>query len=539
MKSTTLWAKVYTSWGNPEYLANNCKTPIPLPIDPVARNTTCLQMEHVGQAYHNFEKWLDTWSGLVNSNNETSDQLRLRPKPTGSIWDNTTVSGSWIEIQDMAQLSSKYGRMVNNITMAFPHAGIPAAAMDPRNNIPQPEDVSGEGKYSLEASVPSPAVNVLCVGMNKTELAPLVYSSWPNAHFNPTKWSMYASPDIPRYPSWLNRTVVDDIFDFGPANTQRPPIFGTYPAPNNTILNITGIWPSNAIYLLGKPSISVPEYIMCAIRAKETGVCSTRYETTSSGAILSTNCENTTNPLQHNLHNRNFVEGLWSPDWKNVAGEWANSVSLGSGITTSQASTERLLMQMMPASTASPNTNTTTYTLNPTLPSISEALAVLAGCTLTLSSENAPFVQGFNYTAPNNILPAPAWQHFPATLQAASYASGGSERWQGIFYVILVFAFLTSAICLCFVVLEAHGRQVTDFTEPLNLFALAVNSPASAALRGACGGGPVGGQLGARWVIGKEEEEGGAHYFIRAKGDSDSGSGSRECGRDVWGWDGL
>lgn len=68
------------------------------------------------------------------------------------------------------------------------------------------------------------------------------------------------------------------------------------------------------------------------------------------------------------------------------------------------------------------NNSTNTHTLNQNLPSISEALAVPAGCTLLLSSQNAPFVQGFNYTAPNNILPTPAWQHFPATLQTADYA---------------------------------------------------------------------------------------------------------------------
>lgn len=526
LKSTTLWGKVYASWGNPVYLGYNCNTPIPVPMDPEYRNSTCLQMEHVGQAYHNFEQWLDTWSNLINSNNQTSDQLQLRPQPTGSIWDNTTVSGSWIEIQDTASLSAKYGRMINNITMAFPHAGIPAAAMDPKNNIPQPQDVSGQGQYRLEASVPSPAVNVLCVGMNKTELSPLVYSSWPNAHFNPTTWSTYASPDIPRYPSWLNRTVVDDIFSFGPSNTQRPPIFGTYPAPNNTILNITGLWPSNAIYLLGKPSLPDPEYVMCAIRAKETGVCSTRYEAGSSGAALSTNCENATNPLQYNHYNKGFVEGLWDPDWKNVAGEWADSVSLGAGITTSQASIERLLMQMMPSFNKASNT----YTLNPNLPSVAEALAVLAGCTLILSSQNAPFVQGFNYTAPHNILPVPAWQHFPATLQAVSYASGGTERWQGVFYVILVFAFVTSFLCLCYMIMEAHGHQVTDFTEPQNLFALAVNSRPSVRLRGACGGGPVGGQLAERWFIGMEELD--AHYFIGAKGEERGEPSPYVSGRD-------
>jgi hypothetical protein len=510
---TILSGKVYTSFGNVEYLSLNCKSPIPQSMDPWGRNETCLQMVHVGQAYHNYEQWITAWTDFIGSGNDTSNRLESRPKPTGSMWDNTTITGSWIETMNLTDLSQKHGRMVNNITMAMPHGGIPIAAMDEKNDIRQPQDASGEGKYSLEASVPSPAVNVLCVGMNKSELSPLIYSTWPNVHFNATTWSATPPDDIPRTPSWLNRTVVDDIFGFGEKYGQRPPIFGTYPGSNNTILNTTGLWPANSLYLLGKPSVSHPEYVLCAIRAKQTGVCSTRYVAASSGAFLNSNCENSTNLLQYSRKQKDFVEGVWQADWKNVASEWANSLSLGSGITNAQASNERLLMQMIPAY----DSNTKTYSLNPSLPSIGEALAVMAGSTLILSSQNAPFIHDFNYTVPDDILPEPVYQYFPASLQEVSYASGGTERWQGVFYVILVFAFLTSFICLGFVIFEARGHQITDFTEPQNLFAIAVNSPQSSQLQGACGGGPVGRQMKERWYIGMDEAD--THYYIRAKKD--------------------
>ncbi|KAJ5131938.1 hypothetical protein N7448_006096 [Penicillium atrosanguineum] len=525
LESTIIWGKVYASWGNPNFLAEKCQTPIPLSMDPQARNSTCLQMEHVGQAYHNFEQWMTMWTGLVAGDNKTSDQLQSRPKPTASMWDNTTVTGSWIDISNMTELSLRHGRMVNNITMALPHAGVPAAVMDPKNDIRQPQEASGEGKYNVEASVPSPAVNVLCVGMNESELAPLVYSSWPDAHFNATGYSVFPPSNIPRWPSWLNSTVVDDIFGFGEKYGQRPPIFGTFPTANNTILNTTGIWPTDAIYLIGKPSIANPEYVMCSVRGKETGVCSTRYEAASSGALLASHCEDKSNILQHNHNNPSFVEGLWSADWKNVATEWASALSLGSGITASQASTERIIMQMMPTYSSTSNT----YTYNPRLPSVAEALAVMAGSLLILSTQDAPFVQGWNYTAPPDILPIPEYQHFLATLQSVDYASGGTEKWQGVFYVILIFAFLTSAVCLVFMIVEARGHQITDFTEPQNLFALAVNSPQSSRLQGACGGGPVGRQLKERWVIGMEEMD--AHYYIRSKAEA-GGSPERYGGRE-------
>lgn len=56
------------------------------------------------------------------------------------LYDNTTVRGAWINIQNMTELSSKYGhRIINNISMAMPHAGVFTAARDPLNQIMQPE----------------------------------------------------------------------------------------------------------------------------------------------------------------------------------------------------------------------------------------------------------------------------------------------------------------------------------------------------------------------------------------------------------------
>ncbi|KAJ5158869.1 uncharacterized protein N7500_008520 [Penicillium coprophilum] len=517
VQSTILQGKVTASFANPIYIGSECETPVTVDMDPDYRNTTCLQISHVGNAYHNYQQWIARWGQLVSSKNETSSQLQKRPDPIGSLWDNTTVIGSWIDIQDMSTLSKKHGRMVNNITMAMPHGGIPAAAMNPKNNLKQPTDTSGEGKYIIEASVPSPAINVLCVGMTKEELSPLVYSSWPGVHdFNSTTWNSAPPKELSNLPLWRNRTVVDSLFQFGPKYGQIPPIFGKYPLPYNTILHTTFVWSVNAMYLLGATPPSkdnntdIPEYVMCSLRTKQTGVCSTNYSADKSGAFLSTNCQNPSNDLQYDKRQDAFYEGEWNGDWKNIASEWANSVSLNAGITDGAASNARLLMQMMPRYDKS----NSTFTLDPALPSVAEALAVMAGSTLILSSQNAPFVPFWNYSI-GTVLPEPVYQIFNASIQAVSYASGGTEQWQGIFYVILVFAFLTSAVCLVFMIVEARGRQVTDFTEPQNLFALAVNSPQTTQLEGACGCGPWGKQLKERWFIGMEEDD--EHYYIRSK----------------------
>jgi hypothetical protein len=51
---------------------------------------------------------------------------------------------------------------------------------------------------------------------------------------------------------------------------------------------------------------------------------------------------------------------------------------------------------------------------------------------------------------------------------------------------------------------------VTDFSQPPQLFALAVNSPPSRALAGSCGAGPEGEQYEVGWVISHEE----GHLYI-------------------------
>lgn len=45
----------------------------------------------------------------------------------------------------------------------------------------QPEELDGIGSYTTNASVMSPALNVLCINAAGVELEPLVYETWPKA----------------------------------------------------------------------------------------------------------------------------------------------------------------------------------------------------------------------------------------------------------------------------------------------------------------------------------------------------------------------
>ncbi len=58
------------------------------------------------------------------------------------LYDNTTVKGTWTGTPNMTELSNKWNRIVNNVTMVMPHSGIVAASRDPLNGIMQPQDLS-------------------------------------------------------------------------------------------------------------------------------------------------------------------------------------------------------------------------------------------------------------------------------------------------------------------------------------------------------------------------------------------------------------
>lgn len=196
-------------------------------------------------AYHNSQAFLETWAAIKKSGTGVSTNLSAsglangkdlnglppRPQAPGMLFDNTTVQGSWVATNssDMTANYHKWGRIINNVTLAMPHAGIFSAARNQQNGILQPEDLAGIGEYNISASVVSPAVNVLCVNMNEIELAPIVYTAWPNATTNQTDipgqrvaWSGYQG----EIGTTLNTTDVDDVFEWGFEKYGRyPPVF--------------------------------------------------------------------------------------------------------------------------------------------------------------------------------------------------------------------------------------------------------------------------------------------------------------------------
>ncbi|KAF1989030.1 hypothetical protein K402DRAFT_350647 [Aulographum hederae CBS 113979] len=501
---------VRSSFANANFVAQECSTPIRRDMmgEVDVGGTTCLQIEHAGQAFKNYAKYLSNWNEIASSGNGSS-VLAERPKGFGLFNENTTVEASFIQQVDVTEISTAAGRIINNVSLAMPHAGVSSAARNPDNGILQPQELDGLGVYSLRASVPSPVVHVLCANMNKTELTPLVYQLMANLTQAEVTSNWTAEFNWTKFSDFKNKTVVDDIFGWKknaetPELSQHPPVFSTLPIEFNTILNNSGfLYGRESVYVLAKGPLNFAdthgsEYALCQLKTSYTANCSTTFSATASGASLNANCEDP-------LDDMRYIKSLWnastpvSLDWPYIASEWGNALSLNAGAFNGNASNARLLTQLM----------LKTAQLSPNLPSIAEALSVLAGCTLLMSAQDTPFVTFWNYSAPiNNILDTPRIQYFNATIRAQQFASGGTQPYQRAFIIVLALVFFTNLLVLLY--LAFNRGLVTDFSEPPNLFTLAVNSPPSELLAGSCGGGPQGEEYRVAWCVGME----GEHLFM-------------------------
>lgn len=239
-EARVLEGHVRASYANVQYASTQCPG-LEDGAGTVLASGSCMAVQFSGQSYRNLINLMTSWSAIYDNGTAASQDLRLRPAGTTLLYDNTTMQASWIETgtSNVTRLAEEEdtpvsGRIVNNVTMAMPHPGVFKAATDAHNGILQPDDLAGVGEYSVRAGVVSPAINVMCVNMDEDELEPLVYTLWDDANVTETKHGQTVgqpawNEDVPRWndedTEYLNRTVVDDIFRWGPKYKRRPPIF--------------------------------------------------------------------------------------------------------------------------------------------------------------------------------------------------------------------------------------------------------------------------------------------------------------------------
>ncbi|KAM3452057.1 hypothetical protein MY3296_004794 [Beauveria thailandica] len=517
-QNRTLSGYVRSSYANPMFVKLSCSTMLK-EEDKEEAASSCMDVMVSGESYRNLQAFMRVWTNININGSTLIRDLKERPAGTASLHGNTTLLGAWIETEH-GNVTAHYeetGRIINNATLAMPHPGVVAAATSPLNGILQPNDLSGVGEYSIKAGVVSPAVNVLCVNMSPSELAPLVYTEWPHANNSATGmgnqtigWKNWTSevpdgPDSDGNENFLNRTEVDDIFRWGPKYNRRPPVFKLFPFDYNTVVNSReppGIQPADAIYILGKRP-NFQNYTLCELRSWLSPNCSTHFTISGiSGSKMVAHCEDSNDV---DSYRRSFAKdqgwALPAPDWKHLAEQWRTASDLNGGERNSDPANSRILTQL---ALVKP-------TLAVHLPSMAEALAVFASSTLVLGSVGTPFRHYWDYNKPGNIVGEPGAIHqFNASVITQEYTSGHVAAWQGMFYVIL--GLMCGLNLTCAGYLWKNRKLVTDFTEGHNLFSLALNSAPNERLKGTCGGGPEGPDMAVPWRVGYAS--GANHYYI-------------------------
>ncbi|KAI6853973.1 hypothetical protein KC323_g9054 [Hortaea werneckii] len=552
---------VRTKFANPDFIQEACKTPIQEGYDVDYRGSTCIQLEHAAMGmefvdririyiktdrmagYHNYFGYLSTWTDLIQ-NGTGAHNPTSRPKGFALLNDNTTISAPWVEQANVTQLYEDTGYVVNNVSMALPHPSVIGAALGDKS-IMQPAELGGLGSYHIRASVVSPVVHVLCVTMDEKMLTPFVYEKWDNVTIpvDTGSWPTQLAYTDP----YLGGTDFDDIFQWGPnyGLYKYPPVFSKLPIDYNTIMNDTNGMPygRDSIYILGKGGdvdsngnpTNKDNYALCQLKVSQTPYCSTHYNASANGGTLEAICTDPTepspDPLQYIKSSPAAPSGndTLVPDWVNIASEWGRSLALHTGVVNANGSNARLLTQLiLTPSSSSPtsaggSSSSASASLNPALPSMAEALAVMAGCTLVVSALDAPFTPFWNYTLPT--LSPGQYQYFNASIRAQQYASGGTVPYQQGFHIVLISVCLMNVMVLGYFGL--HGDWYTDFSEPGHLFTLAVNSPPSRLVAGSCGGGPAGREFRVGWKVNVE----GEHVFLEGvEGEDGEKEGADEEG---------
>ncbi|KAI9724217.1 MAG: hypothetical protein M1828_003962 [Chrysothrix sp. TS-e1954] len=512
-KQMSVQGFVRSQWSNVQLVEQLCGTPIDHSVDQATY--TCLAIEYAAESYYNYQQYIGSWTGKFRSTKDPTD-LTQRPPGFAALNENTTVVAPWIYVKNMTEVSNAAGRLVNNVSMALPHAGVYQAAVNEMNGIPQPQGLDGLGAYVLYASVPSPVITTVCVNMSREELKPIVYEAWPGANVSADSLALWPSQVPVQTPDqYLNATAVDHISGLGPKyGTRRPHVFPVFPIDYNTLVNNTGKFvTADHLYILAKGGKeSGGMYNLCSLSATITPFCSTQYNATSNGGTLTAHCEDPNDEMQYIRNSPNAVSGniTISPEFVDSADIWADSLSLGAGTFKGNSSNARFLTQLIPQQAS----------LDPHLPSIAEALTVMAGNVALDGTRFSPFTIGWNYTnatlpqgvsqGDDGILSSPVIERFQATVKSQTYASGGVQSYQKAFYIILVALFLGNLLVLAWFII--HNGLVTDWCDPSNLFSLSINSPPSQAFAGSCGGGPTGDQFKARWFVNVD----GEHIYLES-----------------------
>ncbi|CAE7034196.1 hypothetical protein P3342_007248 [Pyrenophora teres f. teres] len=511
-----------------------CLTEWPDVGDTQWGGSTCLAVKWSSLCGRNFVRYMSAWDDNAVRQDRPpwmSENITER-LPIGAALDNNiTVTTTWLDNHDIEADSKKAGRIINNITIAVPHRGVPSAARNTQNDLLQPEDLHNGGSYSIHASVASFALNVLCVNAKEDELAPIIYETWPNRipmddRSKAVNW--WPVLGFPEGTNTNNKTVLDDIFgwkDEDVNHSRARPIFLKYPKAANTIANHTQVpyelGDRPEVYILGKaPDNTTSDYFLCSMKAGITTSCTTHYNASSNGQSLEAVCdsENGTRSKDATIAPiRSNGDRLALIGWRDLGYYLLNSLSLNNGVFDGDASTARILTQLQ----------LTEPKLNKTLPSPAEALLSMMTCTVLDLTQNFPF-QPLWAEPPG---PGKKFQHFNASVRVAQYMSGGENAYQKALLVVLCLTLLINLFIFVYLSFSLRVRLITDLCEPLVLFILGYHSPPSEGLfKGLPQEGPQKSDLSVDWIVKRKDDQ----LVVVGKGEADDAGEGGSGGVGEW-----
>ncbi|OAP63705.1 hypothetical protein AYL99_02932 [Fonsecaea erecta] len=514
-----LFGKVMATYANIQYFDSLCLSAVtdiyegpdgleqvPCGVDgdlECQYNYTCVLTTYNAESLNNYRMFAANWSTWGQSNHQQTASYENRPIPITTMYDrtNTTIMGQFITPgrENITADSERHGRLVQNLTIAMPHLNVLNAVQDARNHIIQPADLVGS-EYLIEASVPAPTLNVVCVGLSRSEVLPLVVNM---SDVPADQQATFVNP---------NPTAVDEIFSWANAfeNNDNPPTlprpyFPRIPNEFDTVSYVPPIYGPPAVYILVTPPrfTVTNDHVVCSIQSAQYWNCTTSYRAALGAGDLSVYCDaDSRNTIPYGASAPNAGPYQPEQDWKDVGADWLTAIGLADGakVNSNLTTLARIVNQFSPRFVA----GEPTY-LPSNRPSIAEALGVLAMGTLARMSINSPFLNFWNYSIA--ILEEPQYQNFHARHTFVDYSSSASQPWQNLFYVVLFLVFVLSAASTAYLYLTMHSGIVTDYTEPQALFAVAINSPPSAVMAGTSVGGPRGEVLGKKWLIEMHESE--------------------------------
>lgn len=127
---------VKTSFANETYLETSYRSSIESnPTQDTDRSF--MSVVYSSQGSDCWNTYLTAWGIGKRSQARPFQSQRLTPW-TLDRSTQSQINSSWVQIIDMQNAFNKFGRVVNNVTLAIPHPGILKAARTSSNSIAQP-----------------------------------------------------------------------------------------------------------------------------------------------------------------------------------------------------------------------------------------------------------------------------------------------------------------------------------------------------------------------------------------------------------------